>query len=89
MVGVVRGRGRIRRTRVLPLSAIGPVSALRDFPSNNPPAVQREQPAEIAKPVSALALHAAFTAMPYTDENDGQTALCYRSYFPAPQADLY
>jgi hypothetical protein len=68
---------------------LAPVSALRDFPSNNPPAVQREQPAEIAKPVSALALHAAFTAMPYTDENDGQTALCYRSYFPAPQADLY
>jgi len=28
-------------------------------------------------------------AMPHTDENDGQIAVCYRSYFPAPMAALY
>ena len=39
--------------------------------------------------IAALALHAAFMAMPHTDENDGQIAVCYRSYFPAPMAALY
>ena len=57
--------------------------------SSSSSAVEREQLKEIASPISALALHAAFTAMPYADENDGQTALCYRSYFPAAMADLY
>jgi hypothetical protein len=50
---------------------------------------EREQPIEIAKPISALALHAAFLAMPHTDENDGHVAVCYRTYFPAAMAALY
>jgi hypothetical protein len=50
---------------------------------------QREDAIEIAKPVSALALHASFTALPYTDDNDGETAVCYRSYFPAGMAAIY
>lgn len=50
---------------------------------------ERETRVEVAKPISALALHAAFLAMPHTDENDGHTALCYRSYFPAAMAALY
>jgi len=49
----------------------------------------RERPSEIAAPIAALSLHAAFIAMPYTDDNDTQTVLCYRSYFPSPMADLY
>jgi len=52
-------------------------------------AFQREQLIEIAKPVAALALHAAFQAMPHVDENDGQTVVCYRSYFPATMAAVY
>jgi hypothetical protein len=50
---------------------------------------QREEEVEIAKPIASLALRAAFLAMPHVDENDGQTVLCYRSYFPATMAALY
>jgi hypothetical protein len=50
---------------------------------------QREEEVEIAKPIVAIALHAAFQAMPHVDENDGQTILCYRSYFPAAMAAVY
>jgi hypothetical protein len=57
--------------------------------SRNSPGSQRETSIEVVNPISALALHAAFFAMPHTDENDGHTALCYRSYFPAPMAALY
>jgi hypothetical protein len=54
-----------------------------------PQPFEREQALEIAKPISALALHAAFLAMPHTDENDGQLAVCYRAYYPAATAALY
>jgi len=27
--------------------------------------------------------------MPHVDENDGQTVVCYRSYFPATMAAIY
>jgi len=50
---------------------------------------QREQESLIAKPIVALALHAVFLAMPHVDENDGQSVLCYRSYFPAAMAAVY
>ncbi len=49
----------------------------------------REEEVEIANPISSLALRAAFQAMPHTDENDGQVAVCYRSYFPASMAAVY
>jgi hypothetical protein len=49
----------------------------------------REGFAEIAKPVAAVSLHAAFLALPFTDTNDGQSVLCYRSYFPAGLAAVY
>jgi hypothetical protein len=52
-------------------------------------AFQREEEVEIAKPIASLALRAAFLAMPHVDENDGQTAVCYRSYFPAAMAAVY
>jgi hypothetical protein len=50
---------------------------------------QREEEVEMAKPIAALALRAAFMAMPHVDENDGQTVVCYRSYFPARMAAVY
>jgi hypothetical protein len=52
-------------------------------------AFQREEEVEIVKPIASLGLRAAFLAMPHVDENDGQTAVCYRSYFPAAMAAVY
>jgi hypothetical protein len=49
----------------------------------------REEFAEIAKPLTSLGLHGSFVALPFTDTNDGQTVLCYRSYFPAAMAAVY
>jgi hypothetical protein len=49
----------------------------------------REEFAEIAKPITSVGLHASFVALPFTDTNDGQTVLCYRSYFPAAMAAVY
>lgn len=50
---------------------------------------EREAAMEIAKPLASLALRAAFVALPHVDENDGQTVMCYRSYFPAAMAAVY
>jgi hypothetical protein len=49
----------------------------------------REDLAAIEKPLSAVSLRASFLALPFTDTNDGQTVLCYRSYFPAGMAAAY
>lgn len=49
----------------------------------------REATAMIANPLASLALHASFVALPFADTNDGQTVLCYRSYFPAVMAAVY
>jgi hypothetical protein len=49
----------------------------------------QEDFAEIGKPVAAISLRASFLALPYVDPNDGQTVLCYRSYFPAGMAAVY
>ncbi len=49
----------------------------------------RETEAEIAEPISALALHASFRALAYVDTNDGAAVVCYRSYFPAGMASAY
>jgi hypothetical protein len=68
---------------------LGPASSARPTPVNSPALLQREQPIEISKPITTLALHAAFLALPHTDETDGQVAICYRSYFPALMAALY
>jgi hypothetical protein len=51
--------------------------------------MQREEVIEISTPLAALALHASFTALPYSDENDGETVVCYRSYFPANASAVY
>jgi hypothetical protein len=68
---------------------LSPASTTKPTSTAAPSAVEREQSIEVAKPICALALHAAFTALPHVDENDGQTALCYRSYFPAGMAAVY
>ena len=49
----------------------------------------REDFAAIQKPLSAISLRASFLALPYIDGNDGQSVLCYRSYFPAGMAAVY
>jgi len=49
----------------------------------------REDLSVIEKPLSAVSLRASFLALPFTDTNDGQTVLCYRSYFPAGMAAAY
>lgn len=49
----------------------------------------RESSVEIARPLTSISLHASFIALPFTDTNDGQTVVCYRSYFPAAQAAVY
>jgi len=49
----------------------------------------REGFAEIARPVTSVGLHASFIALPFTDTNDGQAVMCYRSYFPAAMAAVY
>jgi hypothetical protein len=49
----------------------------------------REDFEEIARPLASIGLHASFIALPFTDTNDGQTVLCYRSYFPAVMAAVY
>jgi hypothetical protein len=43
----------------------------------------------IVKPLSSVSLRASFLALPYSDPNDGQTVLCYRSYFPTAMAAVY
>ena len=53
------------------------------------PAWQRESLVEIQNPIGEMALQAVFTALPTVDGNDGAVVLCYRSYFPASEADVY
>lgn len=49
----------------------------------------RETRLAVASPLAAIALHASFVALPYTDRDDAETVLCYRTYFPAPGAAIY
>ena len=68
---------------------LSPATTVHPTTSTVPLPFMREQPIEVAKPMAAVALHAAFIALPHTDENDGQIAVCYRSYFPAAASALY
>ena len=43
---------------------------------------------EVEKPLFSNMLHAKLRAMPTVDPNDGETVLCYRSYFPAKTAKV-
>ena len=50
---------------------------------------EREEEVKGLGAIASLALRAAFLALPSTDINDGQTVVCYRSYFPSGMAALY
>ena len=84
------GRVCLHYPRLSPTTAIDTLIAMTiPPPAGRVKVLQREKEVEIAKPVLALALHAAFQAMPHVDENDGQTVVCYRSYFPTGMAAVY
>jgi hypothetical protein len=51
--------------------------------------LQRETAISVSSGINALALHAVFAALPYVDENDGQSVLGYRSFFPQTAAPVY
>ncbi len=78
---------RLSPTTALPTSMR--IGAGSDAATSSAKIFQRENTVDIAEPIGSLALHAAFQAMPHIDENDGQTVLCYRSYFPASMAAVY
>jgi hypothetical protein len=65
------------------------LSAAADGSADSSARKTKEEEIALEKPIVSLALHAAFTALQHTDENDGQIAVCYRSYFPAAMAALY
>jgi hypothetical protein len=44
---------------------------------------------EFAAPLFSNMLHASLHALPTSDDNDGETVLCYRSYVPAKCAAGY
>jgi hypothetical protein len=67
---------------------LSPTSSAQSQTGNSAP-TDRESNVEVANPISAVALHASFIALPQVDPNDGQVSVCYRSYFPAPMAALY
>ncbi len=71
---------------VLPEEAGGRVCF--HYPRLQAAAPAQETAIELADPLHAYALHAAWLALPVTDANDGETVVCYRSYFPARSGRL-
>lgn len=69
--------------RLSPNAGVGTESASKGFARENAKTMVK------AETLESLALRASFLALPYTDPNDGQTVLCYRSYFPAGMAEAY
>lgn len=76
--GVVQGNSK----------ATGAIGAQKNLSGSGGEFV-REEFRAIVQPVSAISLQASFLALPYIDTNDGQSVLCYRSYFPAGMAAAY
>jgi hypothetical protein len=56
------------------------------YPRLQPAASAAETKQEFAAPLFSNQLHVSLRALPTTDNNDNETVLCYRSYFPAPTA---
>ena len=56
------------------------------YPRLQPAAGASETRQEFAAPLFSNQLHVSLHALPTTDSNDNETVLCYRSYFPAPNA---
>jgi len=59
------------------------------YPRLQPCQSTSEQQREWTKPFFNSTLHASLRALPTTDANDGETVLCYRSYFPCEYAAVY
>jgi hypothetical protein len=71
------------------LFIVGPDSGGRAcfyYPRLQPAAGAAETRQEFAAPLFSHRLHVGLRALPTTDTNDNETVLCYRSYFPAPNA---
>ena len=58
------------------------------YPRMQSAASAGEMPREVEAPLFSNMLHAKLRAMPSVDPNDGETVLCYRSYFPARNAKV-
>lgn len=43
---------------------------------------------DLAPPLRGMTLRARFTALPFTDANDSEPCVCWRSYYPASSAPL-
>jgi hypothetical protein len=56
------------------------------YPRLQPASSSSETRQEFAAPLFNHMLHVSLRALPSTDVNDNETVLCYRSYFPAPNA---
>jgi hypothetical protein len=56
------------------------------YPRLQPVASAAETRQEFAAPLFSHMLHVSLHALPTADSNDGETVLCYRSYFPAANA---
>jgi hypothetical protein len=58
------------------------------YPRMQAAASTSEVQKEVEAPMFSNMLHAKLRAMPTVDPNDGETVLCYRSYFPAKTAKV-
>ena len=56
------------------------------YPRLQPAGQRAEDRQEFAAPLFSHMLHVSLHALPTADSNDGETVLCYRSYFPAANA---
>jgi hypothetical protein len=59
------------------------------YPRLQPSASGMETRKELAAPLFGNMLYANLRALPTNDANNGETVLCYRSYFPAATAAVY
>jgi hypothetical protein len=59
------------------------------YPRLQPGQSNGEQTREWAAPFFNTMSHVSLRALPTTDSNDGETVLCYRSYFPTEYAAAY
>jgi hypothetical protein len=59
------------------------------YPRLQPCIPASESSVEVAEPLRAFALQAAFVALPFTDVTDGEAVVCWRSYFPDANAAVY
>jgi hypothetical protein len=59
------------------------------YPRLQPAAPAAEAGFALPAALEARTLHAVFLALPSTDINDAEQVVCYRSFFPAPNAALF